>query len=338
MPPLDLTDQGRQLLSLGDDFDALHTRVRDVSYTLGTDALQRISPLLLKAQELTAAVLVRLSTLDSSAYTRLAGSRSSLECLASVAVASTLAGNDLASALFANPYDGAPFDGYPAEDASTGTTRHSQALPKMARHLADAAHQLDLSATGCRYVATGITHDLGAARDTAGTVQEAAVPALTGIQYDALKSLAPRHRDAVRGGAARAGRDPCGDRGRHPYLDRHLSGPEQTRARRPGHDHPAVARAEDHRHQAGTPGSGQAAPCNHRCPPCSGLRNASRGARRTPVTHFAPQDRVLVSPRYLAGAGIDRLADAIGPLSPLPVPFRPACPETVSRWHPTLAD
>ncbi|MGX1729195.1 DUF317 domain-containing protein [Streptomyces diastaticus] len=29
---------------------------------------------------------------------------------------------------------------------------------------------------------------------------------------------------------------------------------------------------------------------------------------------FAPQDRVLVSPRYLAGAGIDRLADAIGPL------------------------
>ncbi|MGW2689573.1 hypothetical protein ACWC6I_41270 [Streptomyces sp. NPDC001414] len=191
MPPLDLADQGRQLLSLGDDFDALHTRVRDVSYTLGTDALQRISPLLLKAQELTAAVLVRLSTLDSSTYTRLAGSRSSLECLASVAVASTLAGNDLASALFANPYDGAPFDGYPAEDASTGTTRHSQALPKMARHLADAAHQLDLSATGCRYVATGITHDLGAARDTAGTVQEAAVPALTGIQYDALKSLAP---------------------------------------------------------------------------------------------------------------------------------------------------
>ncbi|MER7932925.1 MULTISPECIES: DUF317 domain-containing protein [unclassified Streptomyces] len=32
------------------------------------------------------------------------------------------------------------------------------------------------------------------------------------------------------------------------------------------------------------------------------------------MTHFAPQDRVLVSPRHLAGAGIDRLADAIGPL------------------------
>lgn len=32
------------------------------------------------------------------------------------------------------------------------------------------------------------------------------------------------------------------------------------------------------------------------------------------MTHFEPQDRVLVSPRHLAGAGIDRLADAIGPL------------------------
>ncbi|MEV5843626.1 DUF317 domain-containing protein [Streptomyces sp. NPDC051985] len=32
------------------------------------------------------------------------------------------------------------------------------------------------------------------------------------------------------------------------------------------------------------------------------------------MTRFAPHARVLVSPRHLAGAGIDRLADAIGPL------------------------
>ena len=32
------------------------------------------------------------------------------------------------------------------------------------------------------------------------------------------------------------------------------------------------------------------------------------------MTHFAPQDRVLVSPRHLAGAGTDRLANAIHPL------------------------
>ncbi|MFF7476769.1 hypothetical protein [Streptomyces sp. NPDC008092] len=190
MPPLDLAEQGRQLHSLADAFDALHTRVRDVSYTPGTDALRQISPLLLKAQELTAAVLVRLSTLDSSIYIDVAGSRSSLERLASVAVASTVAGNDLASALFANPYEGAPFDGYPADDAPTRTARHAEALPKMTRHLADACHQLDLSATGCHYVATGITHALRDTLDTAGSAQEAAVPALTGTQYDALKSLA----------------------------------------------------------------------------------------------------------------------------------------------------
>ncbi|MBT2509185.1 DUF317 domain-containing protein [Streptomyces sp. ISL-98] len=32
------------------------------------------------------------------------------------------------------------------------------------------------------------------------------------------------------------------------------------------------------------------------------------------MTHFAPEDRVLVSPRHLAGAGLDRLTDALGPL------------------------
>lgn len=61
--------------------------------------------------------------------------------------------------LLANPYDGAPFPGYPADDASTHTARHAAAIPKMTEHLADAAHQLDLSATGCHYVAAGITRD-----------------------------------------------------------------------------------------------------------------------------------------------------------------------------------
>ncbi|WP_446038088.1 DUF317 domain-containing protein [Streptomyces sp. SID1121] len=32
------------------------------------------------------------------------------------------------------------------------------------------------------------------------------------------------------------------------------------------------------------------------------------------MTHFEPHDRVLISPRHLAGAGTERLADAIGPL------------------------
>ncbi|WP_199824978.1 hypothetical protein [Streptomyces maremycinicus] len=160
MPLLDLAELAQQLRSLARDFEALHARVRDVSYTPGTDALRQISPLLLMTQDLTATVLVRLGALDSSTCTSVAGSRANLECLASVVVASSLAGNDLASALHANPYEGAPFPGYPADEASVRTARHAEALPKMTGYLADAAHQLDLSATGCHYVATGITRDL----------------------------------------------------------------------------------------------------------------------------------------------------------------------------------
>ncbi|WP_214910250.1 hypothetical protein [Streptomyces sp. ISL-99] len=111
-----LTEQAQQLRALAREFEALHARVRDVSYTPGTDALRQISPLLLKAQDLTATIVVRLGALDGSAYANVAGSRASLECLASVVVASSLAGNDLASALSANPYEGAPFPSYPADD------------------------------------------------------------------------------------------------------------------------------------------------------------------------------------------------------------------------------
>jgi hypothetical protein len=97
-----LTEQAQQLRALACEFEALHARVRDVSYAPGTDALRRISPLLLKAQDLTATTVVRLGALVGSAYANVAGSRASLECLASVVVASSLAGNDLASALSAN--------------------------------------------------------------------------------------------------------------------------------------------------------------------------------------------------------------------------------------------
>ncbi|NIY65622.1 hypothetical protein [Streptomyces malaysiensis] len=71
-----------------------------------------------------------------------------------------------------------------------GTARHAEAIPKMSGHLADAVHQLDLSATGCHYVATGITRDLAATRQRAVSAQRAADPPLTSAQYDALKALA----------------------------------------------------------------------------------------------------------------------------------------------------
>lgn len=183
-------EHAEQLRALAREFEALHARVRDVSYTPGTDALHQISSLLLKAQDLTATILVRLRALDSSANTSVPGSRASLECLASVVFAASLAGNDLASALSANPYEGAPFPGYPAGDAAVRTARHAEAIPQMTGHLADAAHQLDLSATGCHYVASGITRDLAATQKAPATARPTTRPTLTGAQFDALKSLA----------------------------------------------------------------------------------------------------------------------------------------------------
>ncbi|TFI21369.1 hypothetical protein E4P36_33760 [Streptomyces sp. 4R-3d] len=163
--------------------------MRGVSYTPGTDALRQISPLLLKTQDLTATLLVRLGALDNSPYTRIPGSHASLECLSALVIASTQAGNDLASALYANPLEGAAFPGYPAYSESDRVARHATAIPLMTGHLEDAVHQLDLSATGCHYVATGITRDLADIHDQAKSAQMDAGSSLSPAQYDALKAL-----------------------------------------------------------------------------------------------------------------------------------------------------
>ena len=97
--------------------------MHDVSYTPGTDALRRIGPLLLQAQDLTANATVRLTALDNSACTHVAGSRASLDLLSSVVSSSSLAGTDLAHVLLANTYEGAQFAGYPADDEAVRAAR-----------------------------------------------------------------------------------------------------------------------------------------------------------------------------------------------------------------------
>ncbi|MFD7517420.1 hypothetical protein ACFV85_21760 [Streptomyces niveus] len=189
MSPLNLTEQAQELRNLAHEFEALRDRVRGVSYTPGTDALRQIGPLLLATQDLTATLLVRLGALANSPYTRTPGSHASLECLSSLVLASTQTGNNLAHALHANPLEGAPFPGYRADNASDRVARHATAIPRMTGHLNDAAHQLDLSATGCRYVATGITSDLADTHDQATPERQTAGPALSPAQSDALKAL-----------------------------------------------------------------------------------------------------------------------------------------------------
>lgn len=104
--------------------------------------------------------------------------------------ASSLASNDLANALFANPYERTRFAGHPADDETVRTARHVEAIPPMTRHIDDAAHQLDLNASECHYFAHGITEDLTSAEDhQAVAAPNTAGPALTPSQYDALTSL-----------------------------------------------------------------------------------------------------------------------------------------------------
>ncbi|MER5440118.1 hypothetical protein [Streptomyces sp. NPDC002790] len=133
---------------------------------------------------------MRLTALDNSMYTNIAGSRASLELLASVVSASSLAGTDLAHFVLANPYEGAPFAGYPADDEAVRTVRHAEAIPKLNGHLDDAVHQLDLCAIGCHYLAHGITEDLTSAQEhKPAAEQQTAGPGLTAAQYDALTAL-----------------------------------------------------------------------------------------------------------------------------------------------------
>ncbi|MFJ9085748.1 hypothetical protein ACIRL3_25335 [Streptomyces sp. NPDC102384] len=172
------------------DFEALKARVRDISYTPGTDALRHISPLLLQAQDLSATALVRLKALDNSTYANIAGSRASLELLASVVSSSSLAGTDLAHVVLANPYEGEQFAGYPADGDAVRTARHAEAILKMRGHLDDAVHQLDLCATGCHYLAHGITEDLATApQHMPAAKQQTTGRALTPAQYDTLTAL-----------------------------------------------------------------------------------------------------------------------------------------------------
>jgi hypothetical protein len=147
---------------------------------------------LIKAQDLTATAVARLTTLDNSAYTDIAGSRASLNLLASIVSSSSLASTDIAHALLANPYEGKQDSGCPspADDQAVRAARHAEAKPQMTGHLDDAAHQLDLSAIGCRYLAHGITDDLASAQDhQAASAQQTTAPAVTHPQYDALASL-----------------------------------------------------------------------------------------------------------------------------------------------------
>ncbi|MEU9383451.1 hypothetical protein AB0D38_21785 [Streptomyces sp. NPDC048279] len=168
MHQIDLPAEIARLRQLGSDFEDLHSEIRSLALPPGTDARQQLTAKIVDTNELVQQAMCRLAALDGSQYTAVPGSRPALEALASVVLAASLAACDLALALEANPLEGAPFPGPPgapfpdtaADEAAVRTARHAEAVPAMAEHLANAAHQLDLAHTGCYYLASGITRDL----------------------------------------------------------------------------------------------------------------------------------------------------------------------------------
>ncbi|MBZ3916691.1 hypothetical protein [Streptomyces acidiscabies] len=190
MPPPDLAEQPSQLRALADDFADLRTRVHNAALAPGTPALRQIHPLLLKTHGLTAEALARLAALDSTGYAALPGSRPALECLTAVVVGSSQAAGHLARTLSTTPYAGTLLPGHTDDSTPAHVARPGEPVPEATRHLTDAAHLLDLSATGCRSIATAITHALTTGHGQTPFPQAAAVPALTSAQYTALETLA----------------------------------------------------------------------------------------------------------------------------------------------------
>ncbi|MEU9426471.1 hypothetical protein AB0D87_27125 [Streptomyces sp. NPDC048342] len=194
MRQIDLQSEIARLRQLGSGFEDLHSEIRSLALTPGTDARQQLTAKIVDTNELVQQAMFRLAALDGSQYTAIPGSRPALEALASVVLAASLAASDLACALEANPLEGAPFPGppgapfldTPADEAAVRTARHAEAAPAMAEHLADAAHQLDLAHTGCYYLASGITRDL---KQHAEQSRATPAPKITDSQYAVLARL-----------------------------------------------------------------------------------------------------------------------------------------------------
>ncbi|MEU6227513.1 hypothetical protein [Streptomyces sp. NPDC047042] len=144
--------------------------------------LEQLAPKIAQVHELTGRTLVRLAALAGSQYTVVPGSRPALETLGSVVEAASLAARDLATAVADNPLDGIVV-GSPPPDGNTA--RHAEAVPRLAKALGDAVHQLDLCATGCLSTASGILRGL---KDHPEHLPP--LPPLTPAQYTVLEKIA----------------------------------------------------------------------------------------------------------------------------------------------------
>ncbi|MFE5298106.1 hypothetical protein [Streptomyces sp. NPDC056632] len=127
-----------------------------LSWSPGSDALTKITPLIRTSQQLTTDTLAKLAALDGSAYVSIPGSRHALDALAAAISAASSGTTCLTQAIAANPLHGVGFPGPPADEDAIRHARNAEAVPLVTEHLADAASDFDLAATCCAYIASGI--------------------------------------------------------------------------------------------------------------------------------------------------------------------------------------
>lgn len=177
------------LRHLGVDFADLRSTVLGLEIAPGRPALHTLSALYYRAQGMATRLADQVSSLDGSPYTQVPGSRESLDALRAGVGTASLAASDLAHALAATPLESIRFGGPTEHDEQFRGQERTEAVPVLTEHLQEAARQLELCSTVCRYVAHGISEDLSPAAAPA----PAPLPApakLNTKQYEALDALA----------------------------------------------------------------------------------------------------------------------------------------------------
>ncbi|MGW3835104.1 hypothetical protein [Streptomyces microflavus] len=176
------------LRHLGVDFADLRATVLGLEIAPGRPTLDTLSTLFYRAQGTATRLAAEVTGLNGSPYTRVPGSRESLDALRAGVSTASLAASDLAHALAATPLEGIRFGGPTEHDEQFRDQERNEAVPVLTEHLQEAARQLELCSTVCHYVAHGISKDLSPAAASAS----ASLPApskLNTKQYEALDAF-----------------------------------------------------------------------------------------------------------------------------------------------------
>ncbi|CAL9417051.1 hypothetical protein [Streptomyces sp. enrichment culture] len=182
MHPINLEAEATRLRTLGSDFEDLHSNVLHLRLKPGADTRQKIATVIVTTNRLAERALEQLEALARSQYTAVPGSRPSLEAMTSVVHAATTAAGGLAAALSENPAGGVPYPG----SSTNQDTKYKTAPSAIPKHLAEAAHQLDLAFTGCYHLARSIPRDL---QQHSGQQHAVTAPKLSARQYETLVRL-----------------------------------------------------------------------------------------------------------------------------------------------------